>query len=36
MALREDSRRLFLKASKIVADLATIVPEEVRFMEIGE
>jgi hypothetical protein len=29
-------RRLFLKASKILADLGVIVPEEVPFIEIGE
>jgi len=36
IALRKDSRRLFLKASKILADLGAIVPEEVPFAEIGE
>ena len=36
IALREESRQLFLKASRIVADLSVIVPEEVWFMEIGE
>jgi len=36
IALREDSHRLFLKASKIIVDLGAIVPEEVPFMEIGE
>ncbi len=35
-AAREDGDRLFLKASKILADLGAIVPEEVPFIEIGE
>jgi hypothetical protein len=34
--LHEDSRRLFLKGSKILADLGAIVPEDVPFMQIGE
>jgi hypothetical protein len=34
--LQEDTRRLFLKASKVLADLGAIVPEEVPYMEIGE
>ena len=29
-------RRLFLKASKVLAAVGVIVPEEIRFMEIGE
>ena len=36
IALREESRQLFLKASRILADLSVIVPDEVPFMEIGE
>ena len=35
-AAREDGRPLFLKESKVLADLSAIVPKEVRFMEIGE
>ena len=36
IALREESRQLFLEASRILADLSVIVPDEVPFMEIGE
>jgi len=34
--LQEDTRRLFLKGSKILADLGAIVPEEIPFIEPGE
>ena len=36
IALCEDSRWLFLKASKIVADLSVIVPEDISTMQVGE